>query len=1461
MSAPATRGAPAVAPPVLTQRGDAAERDADRMATRALDFRQPSPSAPLRSHLPAASAAPLPPVLTPGSGRPLERPERDVMGARFGQDLGGVRVHDDAGAASTARALNARAFTHGQDIYFAAGTYRPRSAAGRGLLAHELAHAVQNRPGVIARREADAPPEHIGEAEGAADRIAQALAEDPQDRAGTVRRMLRGLPTAERAAVVQEAGTKLGPAGRGALAALALEVAREDAPQPASPGATPAGGAAPVPAPAASTFASAPPATVAQATPAPQEQAAPQPGTSASSPPAAEIAAPEAAEGEAEQEGGDTLPSLAQLLEPLPAAGPDMAGPAQAPAEATDAAPSPMPVVAMQEDMGGAGGADPTARILAAQQDASARIQASAATTKASLHAQAGAARGAVTREVGQATEALHQRFAGARVMLEASILSAHAQIDTRLVARRAEVATRGEQAGRDYAGVFAAHRGTMEGTVTRAVAEAEALRTRYAARVTTRSGEQAAEGRNRGRLKASGYPGTERGGIQASAATGVAAGVAGEIEARVPDAVAAVDEVLLPLPEQFQAKGTEALQGFDAVLPELQASAAGAARDAQESLSQLGAEAHRMLDATAVTMRGELAEAEAAATERLAALEPAAHGQVDAALRSALRGVDAALPAAIAPVDGYAGEASAILAGIEAPDPAATAAFGDTVAGLLLGMAAESESAFGDAAASIPEQFRATLPSLRQGLRAIGKEADKGIQAALAADNAALSGFVGQVDDAYGGQVAQLGQAYTAGQEEAARRLVPAATALDADFRQTLAEAETRIRGNVEEALAKNDEALRDMGASMEEAALDAAWDYDHPVLSTLRDIGLVIAGVIIGILAVIALVVVVIIAAKIAVALLVAAGVAAATAELIVVIGLISYAVYQGYQAYTAHREAGSSWYGALGRTAADMTGLTAIHAAFAQPGLTPYQRGKSFGEGAATLITTFLGARKMTQRFRARTPPQIPNPARGAGGAGGARPPAAQPAALPPAEPVAAPATPAAPAPAPVARPVPAVPEASVAPQQPKLSVLQGGGQTTSPPRGQLAPVSESGTVRPASPRPNVGQQAMPQQQVVAEAAGAEGMAPRPQAQPGLRLMEPGGRQPIQAMASGGKRGGPLQPSAPSTPARGPGSPSGRPSPARPPARAPAPLRSPGGRGGMVRPPPTTRPQVRPPAGQQPSLQPPAGTRPPAPPKLRVVRPPPEPTAPARSVPEPAAPARTSPEPGLESSGYRPKPGERLTTREAYKAQSGRERWQRSVERGVDEMFEGKEPPKTAKSPKATTPSATPAKPTKAPRKPTVGDALEAEVGKGVQDVRSILGKRWARRPEFGTRLHAALKARLQAMKLPRGWRSQADQPLRNFPGADQRVMRLTVRQWFAENPHLQGLRDSLPPKVLEQTIGDMKADLLLRGPQGQTTVWDLTSVSRQEHLAKTMLYGHLMAAEGSMIRFAEMYWVAP
>jgi hypothetical protein len=88
----------------------------------------------------------LPPVvrsLLERSGAPLEGAVRRPLEARFGRDLSAVRVHTGEEAARSADALGARAFTVSSDVVFGRGEFEPRSAAGADLLAHEVAHTVQ----------------------------------------------------------------------------------------------------------------------------------------------------------------------------------------------------------------------------------------------------------------------------------------------------------------------------------------------------------------------------------------------------------------------------------------------------------------------------------------------------------------------------------------------------------------------------------------------------------------------------------------------------------------------------------------------------------------------------------------------------------------------------------------------------------------------------------------------------------------------------------------------------------------------------------------------------------------------------------------------------------------------------------------------------------------------------------------------------------------------------------------------------------------------------------------------------------------------------------------------------------------------------------------------------------------------------------------------------------------------
>lgn len=114
-------------------------------------------------------------------GRQLDGVTRRDMEARFGENFGDVRVHTDVGAAESARAVNAHAYTVGRDVVFATQRYAPQTPQGRRLLAHELTHVVQQRGGVAVQgklsigepgdrfeREADAIADAVTEGKDAA---------------------------------------------------------------------------------------------------------------------------------------------------------------------------------------------------------------------------------------------------------------------------------------------------------------------------------------------------------------------------------------------------------------------------------------------------------------------------------------------------------------------------------------------------------------------------------------------------------------------------------------------------------------------------------------------------------------------------------------------------------------------------------------------------------------------------------------------------------------------------------------------------------------------------------------------------------------------------------------------------------------------------------------------------------------------------------------------------------------------------------------------------------------------------------------------------------------------------------------------------------------------------------------------------------------------------------------------
>ncbi|KPM56709.1 hypothetical protein CcI49_26645 [Frankia sp. CcI49] len=107
----------------------------------------------LRSALRSQGAGPLDPEIGAaiearrGAGSPLPEPVRAEMEGHLGADLSAVRIHTDGAAATLNRAVQAEAFTTGSDVFFSPGRYDPTSPTGRGLLAHELTHVVQQTSG------------------------------------------------------------------------------------------------------------------------------------------------------------------------------------------------------------------------------------------------------------------------------------------------------------------------------------------------------------------------------------------------------------------------------------------------------------------------------------------------------------------------------------------------------------------------------------------------------------------------------------------------------------------------------------------------------------------------------------------------------------------------------------------------------------------------------------------------------------------------------------------------------------------------------------------------------------------------------------------------------------------------------------------------------------------------------------------------------------------------------------------------------------------------------------------------------------------------------------------------------------------------------------------------------------------------------------------------------------------
>jgi hypothetical protein len=156
--------------------GDEYEREADHVAEQVMCMHEPhlqgAPKQQGAEHRPlqmkrvggndlgSTEAPPVVHEVLHSPGQPLDTATRAFMEPRFGHDFSHVRVHTDAKADESARAVEASAYTVGNQIAFGASRYAPESSEGRKLLAHELSHTIQqaSAKGAGLMRQAPAQP-------------------------------------------------------------------------------------------------------------------------------------------------------------------------------------------------------------------------------------------------------------------------------------------------------------------------------------------------------------------------------------------------------------------------------------------------------------------------------------------------------------------------------------------------------------------------------------------------------------------------------------------------------------------------------------------------------------------------------------------------------------------------------------------------------------------------------------------------------------------------------------------------------------------------------------------------------------------------------------------------------------------------------------------------------------------------------------------------------------------------------------------------------------------------------------------------------------------------------------------------------------------------------------------------------------------------------------------------------
>ena len=958
----------------------AGEAEADRAAARV-----GSPVAPTHETVGSSvgapgSATPVPGLkprleLARGEAQPLAREDDAFFGERLGHDFAQVKIHAGPASASAASSVGAQAFTIGRDIYFGAGQYRPATSPGRELIAHELAHTAQNRPNVVSRRvlpgAAVDPASHdptlpeIDESQASAGVDPQIQApgvqKGPGDDDAIKRHLLRSKAKAQQGEPEPSAPTP--SADRGAAPKFSVSAPPQPRgvavpPKPAAPGSAAFGGPLTDQATEPPTQSEAPAAKEPQAPPAPD--ARPEATDGAEPAPAPAVSE--------EQDGGDGSPRLSDLLA-SPASGSETAQTGEVEGASTGGAREKLAELAQQlED-----------HLSEARRGADDR----SAGAVAKIRQQAAGARASAHSQIAQAARSIDSGASGLLTDLDSMITSGQSQIEVARKARASEADDKRVERRGKTEGLFTGHRKSVEKTVSDKVEAAETLKNKKKEKAQKRNDEDKKTAYRRGGAKMNSYPGTMRGAYIGGAAFDVAEAVALKIKEQEPEVLSAVDDLIAPLPQYFRESGKKALDGFDVNLPKILDGIDAGGRATAGDVNKKAGEASQGLGQMGERARTDISQAAQAAVTEVNALGPQVDAQIDAALGQALavarQSPRQAVERAALPIE----EAIEEFRSAESGDVEAASQLTEGLTAFLDEGVAANGAALDKLVDASGTRFAKIAAGAGRVLKSDHARAEKFFTNSKAEAAKSVQKKVDGADATFAGTISAFDAECEKGDGKIKEQLTPVVDKLDGDFQACLDDAERKIDDRIAEGFSKNAMALQELGRDMEEAAQDAAFHYDHPIVAGALDGLEFLGGLIAGILGVLIFILVIMVIAEVL-------GVSALVVGVAFLAFSIGFAIGSAFGArLAAGQGVGEAFTGALGDFAHaapgmlyDMTGIPKIVKAFSSERMRPGERGELLGEGGTELVLALLmvrgavkGGPTAYQNIKARFRPPVP------------------------------------------------------------------------------------------------------------------------------------------------------------------------------------------------------------------------------------------------------------------------------------------------------------------------------------------------------------------------------------------------------------------------------------------------------------------------------------------------------